>query len=518
MTPVLRKVRVVTLTVIAWFVFIAFLLEIYSRLAFESNSYGVHQLSEIVYEEEVGWIGRANLRAPSQHGLYPVAVPVSINSDGFRDKDWDEKLQRVSGSHAKKILLIGDSMLYGWGSDSSERLTESLAHRYRLANVNAEIFNAGIPAYGASQERRLLPRLLERIKPDIVLLLFCWNDYGDTALPYDHRYPATRVYKPFYDPQGVLVINDVVPRRPSLYVRDSFLGTLRLWDALDVFYYAFQDIAYKSRGVPGAKDFPVPIHRLDDLAFQDNTHPTFQRVERTVMELYRNMNTITRQHGASFFIVNSDPSTEHIIGSKITDMGIDLISLPKEYRSYLPWTYIYNDGHPNFLWAWILSSAIFRHVEGKPSTDVFADMPSYGSIPSELTLNRDDLSAKYISGTWGPPEAKARWALEGGNSRTGTTPHFILRVPNAPKKEARVKVVAWMQFEQELVLSDYNGRRLCRWNMVPDVYDYECMIETDRNGLLLGELMVSQRSVPDTDVPRQESYVRLAAIFSIAVE
>jgi hypothetical protein len=83
MTPVLRKMRVVTLTVIAWFVFIAFLLEIYSRLAFESNSYGVHQLSEIEYEEEVGWIGRANLRAPSQHGLYPVAVPVSINSDGF---------------------------------------------------------------------------------------------------------------------------------------------------------------------------------------------------------------------------------------------------------------------------------------------------------------------------------------------------------------------------------------------------------------------------------------------------
>ncbi len=80
-------------------------------------------------------------------------------------------------------------MLYGWGSDSSERLTESLAHRYRLANVTAEIFNAGIPAYGASQERRLLPRLLERIKPDIVLLLFCWIDYGDTALPYDYRYP-----------------------------------------------------------------------------------------------------------------------------------------------------------------------------------------------------------------------------------------------------------------------------------------------------------------------------------------
>jgi hypothetical protein len=134
------------------------------------------------------------------------------------------------------------------------------------------------------------------------------------------------------------------------------------------------------------------------------------------MQLYRDMNTITRQHGASFLIVTSHPSTEQIIGPKITDMGIDPISFPKEYRPYLPWTYIYNDGHPNFLWAWILSGSIFRHIEGKPSTDAFADMPSYGSIPSVLTLNKDDLSAKYITGTWGPPEEKARWALEGGDS------------------------------------------------------------------------------------------------------
>lgn len=50
MSPLLRKMRVVTLTVIAWHVFIALSLEIYSRFAFEGNSYGVHQLGEIVYE------------------------------------------------------------------------------------------------------------------------------------------------------------------------------------------------------------------------------------------------------------------------------------------------------------------------------------------------------------------------------------------------------------------------------------------------------------------------------------
>jgi hypothetical protein len=188
MSPVLKKMRVTTITVIAWLVCIALSLEIYSRFAFESNSHGVHQLGEIVYEKEVGWIGLANLRAPSQHGSYPVAISVSINSDGFRDGDWDEKLQRVSGSHAKKILLIGDSMLYGWGSDSSERLTESLAHRYRLANVNVEIFNAGIPAYGASQERRLLHDYSNESNP----ISCCSYSAGTTmAIPRSRTTTAT---------------------------------------------------------------------------------------------------------------------------------------------------------------------------------------------------------------------------------------------------------------------------------------------------------------------------------------
>jgi len=113
------------------------------------------------------------------------------------------------------------------------------------------------------------------------------------------------------------------------------------------------------------------------------------------MQLYRDINVITRQHGAAFFIVNSDPSTEHIIGPKIKDMGIDLISLPKEYRPYLPWTYIYNDGHPNFLWAWILSSAIRLDwciwrldAPGQSQAGGTASGTGTDTAPAWLTLDR----------------------------------------------------------------------------------------------------------------------------------
>lgn len=50
---------------------------------------------------------------------------------------------------------------------------------------------------------------------------------------------------------------------------------------------------------------------------------------------------------------------------------------------------------------------------------------------------------------------------------------LILRIPGALKKHASVKILAWVQFEQESVLFDHNGWKLCRWNMVPDLYEYK---------------------------------------------
>jgi hypothetical protein len=518
MHSAVHRLRVASLTFLAWIALIGVALETYSRFLFPDNPFGVNTLSEIVFDQEIGWIGRANLRTNSSHGDYPIPVPVSINADGFRDDDWDEKLRRARDTQSKKILMLGDSWLYGWGSEKSERLSESLAHRYRLAGLPVEIFNAGIPAFGASQERRLLPRLLARVKPDVVALLFCPNDYGDTALPYDHRYPSTRVYKPFYDPQGELILNERVPQRPSLRIQDSWLGFLRLRYAADVFYYAWQDRLYARQGVPVAADFPVPVHRLDDLLFQDPTHPVFQTVERTVMHLYRDMHAIVREGRARFFVIAGHPSSDPVIALKIQDLGIDLVSFPGESRSVLPWTAIYQDGHPNFLWSWMLSGSVFSYVEKKEPQPGFADMPSLAGIPSKLILNTDDPSAKYLTGTWGRPEEKSRWALEGGQSRTGATPRFMVRAPDPTSGKALVKIAAWAPHDQPLSVFDQHGRELCRWTITPGRYDYECEVMPDRTGLLLGKLTSPHRAVRTAGAPQEQDPQRLAAITSISME
>ena len=477
----------------------------------------MHQLSELVYEKEIGWIGQANFAGRSKHGDYPNLIPVSINSDGFRDEDWDAKLWRAQILQSKKILLIGDSWLYGWGSEIPDRLSEALAHRYSEAEIQVEVFNAGIPAYGVSQERRLLPRLLERINPHLVVVLFCSNDYGDTALPYDHRNPAVRVYKPFYNAKGELVANEVVPKRPSLVFKGSVLGKLYLWYALDVFYYQLQNLLYKSKGIPQPADFPLPVHRLDDLVFQDRNNATYRQVERTVMALYRDMDKITKKHGATFVIVSSHPSTDDILEPNLKALGIDFIRYPKEYEDYLFWTYIYKDGHPNFLATWILSGSIFSHLERVEASYNLADMPAYGSIPSELKLNSDKMSAKYIFGTWGLPEKKGRWALSGGDSWTGQTPRFLLRTPSLAGK-AKLRVFVWSPYKESLVISDHKGKRRCTWNLVPDKYQYECDIDSDHKPLLLGEISVENRSVTDSELLRYGTYHKLAFFTSISLQ
>ena len=82
-----------------------------------------------------------------------------------------------------KILLIGDSIAFG----SGVRYPESFAPlmeaglRRRLGGPVA-VWNAGVPGYNTSQEAVQLDRLGPVVKPDLVVLEFCMNDYMDAPV------------------------------------------------------------------------------------------------------------------------------------------------------------------------------------------------------------------------------------------------------------------------------------------------------------------------------------------------
>ena len=99
----------------------------------ESKSPGefdVHRSREIVFDPTIGWIGSRGLDKRMEHGIHWVNV--QINSDGFREEEFEQKLDRAELTGAKKILMLGDSQLYGWGIEENERLSNQLAELARL--------------------------------------------------------------------------------------------------------------------------------------------------------------------------------------------------------------------------------------------------------------------------------------------------------------------------------------------------------------------------------------------------
>lgn len=96
----------------------------------------------IAIDNDLGWKLRAARRARHQTRYFDVVY--AIDALGFRD-----------GRHAAapdrrpyRILLYGDSVVFGWGIRDGERFSDLLERDVR----NLEIVNRGVPGYALDQE------------------------------------------------------------------------------------------------------------------------------------------------------------------------------------------------------------------------------------------------------------------------------------------------------------------------------------------------------------------------------
>jgi len=91
-----------------------------------------------------------------------------INSAGFRDVDHpvEKPLDR------KRILVLGDSFIFGAGVPEEETLTR----RLESGTPGTEVINTGVPGYDLGQEYLFYKVRGRRYRPDLVLLAFFIND------------------------------------------------------------------------------------------------------------------------------------------------------------------------------------------------------------------------------------------------------------------------------------------------------------------------------------------------------
>ncbi|HET6278584.1 MAG TPA: SGNH/GDSL hydrolase family protein [Candidatus Polarisedimenticolia bacterium] len=151
------------------------------------------------YDEVLGW-----RLAPNRTGMFQGAgfsVLVEQSEQGLRDRFYPY----ARDAARRRILILGDSVVWCWGVEMSDCFTELVESRLPETDVIA----AGAPGYGTAQELLLYERELSRFRPDLTLLLFVSNDPADN-LAADNR--------PVFEQQdGELVLGNVpVPRRKGV--------------------------------------------------------------------------------------------------------------------------------------------------------------------------------------------------------------------------------------------------------------------------------------------------------------
>jgi hypothetical protein len=182
-----------------------------------------------VYDPTKGWFP-----SPGGSGEVPMTGPdrarVRINALGLRGAE----IPRQKQSATKRVLVFGDSYVFGLGVDEENLFTTHLERllnaRFAAPGIRVEVVNLGVLGYSTDQELILLDELGLGLGPDLVILVVCDNDFRGNTEDFVYR----RYYKPYFEltPEGELLRRNVpVPRLDRLQRVKLFLGQeSNLWN------------------------------------------------------------------------------------------------------------------------------------------------------------------------------------------------------------------------------------------------------------------------------------------------
>ena len=80
-----------------------------------------------------------------------------------------------------RIACIGDSHVYGAFLPARSAFPEQLDLVLRRRGIAADVYNFGVPGQNSFQVRQRLPRILERVRPHVVIVLVGHNNYWNLS-------------------------------------------------------------------------------------------------------------------------------------------------------------------------------------------------------------------------------------------------------------------------------------------------------------------------------------------------
>jgi hypothetical protein len=172
----------------------------------------------IRYDPELGWslIPGSNLHSvDTDRGL---DYHIRINSLGLRDPE----RSRRPPAGTTRVLMLGDSMVFGPGIEMGQRCSNRLDV---AMGDRVEVLNAGVGGWGTDQEYLYLLRDGFELHPDAVILALCMvNDVVNNSLTHDFLGTARKPRFVLQD--GQLQLQPVPPRTPPT-TRQRFKEVLK---------------------------------------------------------------------------------------------------------------------------------------------------------------------------------------------------------------------------------------------------------------------------------------------------
>ena len=207
-----------TLVIILFFLFIILIIgEVVLRSKNEEKPF----TDKSTIDEELGWALKPNLNLKYKVKSYkdlipPYDVEYKTDAQGFR-------AYGDASSNKKKVFFVGDSYI-----QSVEVSNSKLFYNLLKDSLDIEVFAYGHAGYGTLQEKMVIDRFINQIKPDLIVLATCDNDFIDNYAPleYNSTYKVG-IRRPYYDLSGNITYRKAMPQWQELIDKSLFLGLIR---------------------------------------------------------------------------------------------------------------------------------------------------------------------------------------------------------------------------------------------------------------------------------------------------
>ena len=120
-----------------------------------------------------------------------MRADVTINSRGLRDRE----VAAEKPESTKRILMLGDSIVFGWGVPQDKTISVDLEHDLTAAGFGpVEVINTGVGNYNTAMETAYFLKTGVSYQPDIVVLNYFINDAEPTPTYTPVPWYARRFY------------------------------------------------------------------------------------------------------------------------------------------------------------------------------------------------------------------------------------------------------------------------------------------------------------------------------------